>query len=67
MRLRMLQARMAKKIPLALKFEPDLLKRLDRFVSSRPFQTTRTNIIEVAVQRLLDQEEAGEKREAKRK
>ena len=48
---------MRKKTPLALKFDPDLLERLDRFVEKQPYDTTRTSVIESAVRQLLDREE----------
>ncbi len=47
---------MQKKTPLALKFDTDLLKRLDRFVADQEIAVTRTSVIETAVRQLLDRD-----------
>lgn len=45
-----------KKTPLALKFDTDLLKRLDRFVADQEIAVTRTSVIETAVRQLLERD-----------
>lgn len=52
---------MRKKVPIALKFDADLLDRLDKYQSALSPPVTRTAIIETAVQEWLD------RRESKRK
>ena len=46
-----------KKTPITIKVDPDLLARLDRFQESLSFPTTRTALIETAVQKMLEREE----------
>ena len=53
----MLLTRMRKKTPLAVKFDTDLLERLDRFVEKQAFRITRTSAMETAVRQMLDREE----------
>jgi metal-responsive CopG/Arc/MetJ family transcriptional regulator len=44
------------KTPIAVKFDTELLTRLDEFRESLPYDTTRTSLIERAVRRMLDQD-----------
>ena len=60
--MRALPMGMRKKTPLALKFDPELLERLDLFVEKQTFQTTRTSVIESAVRQMLDREEKRERK-----
>ena len=48
---------MRKKIPVALRMDPDLIERLDRFQTSHPFPITRIALIETAIKQMLDREE----------
>lgn len=57
----MLLIGMRKKVPIAVKLDPDLLDRLDKYQSKLSPPVTRTAIIETAVEEWL------ERREGKRK
>jgi metal-responsive CopG/Arc/MetJ family transcriptional regulator len=52
------------KVRVALKMDPALLKDLDAFVDSLPWQPTRTGVIETAIRELLERHQ---KAQAKRK
>ena len=53
---------MTKKVPIALKIDAPLLERLDRFKDGLTYPTTRTALIEVAIQQMLDRAEKEGKR-----
>jgi metal-responsive CopG/Arc/MetJ family transcriptional regulator len=47
-----------KKTPISIKFDADLLVRLDKFANDLPYPTNRTGLIETAVRQMLDREAA---------
>jgi metal-responsive CopG/Arc/MetJ family transcriptional regulator len=46
-----------KKTPLAIKFDPALMERLDAFIGRADVPVTRTAVIETAVREFLDSRE----------
>lgn len=53
----MRKARAKAKQAIGIKFDADLLDRLDAHLVSLPVETTRTALIEAAVRQMLDAEE----------
>jgi predicted transcriptional regulator len=51
-----------KKTPLAIKFDPALMERLDAFIGRADVPVTRTAVIETAVREFLDAREGIPKR-----
>ena len=43
--------------PINVTLDPKLVERLDEWLARRPYKTTRASFIEVAIQKLLDEEE----------
>ena len=48
---------MDKRIPVPIKLHPKQVERLDKFKEGLPFPTTRTALIEAAIDQFLDREE----------
>jgi predicted transcriptional regulator len=44
------------KTAVGMKLDNELLERLDRYQSSLPYQTTRTALVEAAIEQMLDRE-----------
>lgn len=49
-------ARTGTKTMIGIKIDNELLERLDRYQSSLPYQTTRTALVEAAIEQMLDRE-----------
>ena len=52
---------MEKRIPVPIKLKPSQIARLDKFKDKQPFKTSRTSLIEVAIDQFLDREEGRRK------
>jgi metal-responsive CopG/Arc/MetJ family transcriptional regulator len=48
---------MAKRVPIGIKFDSEVVDRVDRLIAALPYPTTRTAFIEIAVKEKLEREE----------